>query len=210
MRGKKRLKRLLMCLVLFSVSALLLVHLRLAPLAQTLAVTQVKNEASNLITNAIDHEIMNGHINYDAIVTLEKDSTGKIIALTTNMAEINRLRKEILEIINAEVLELNVYQLGIPIGNILFSDLLAGRGPRISVEIVAINNANASFSSNFTEAGINQTLHQITMNISMDITVLAANGTQTATVNMDVVVAQTVIVGDVPTSYLNMQTKESE
>jgi len=70
------------------------------------------------------------------------------------------------------------------------------------VHILSIRNSDASFKSSFSQAGINQTLHQLTMDVSVDVAVLVLGQTGSFTVNSEVVVAETVIVGAVPNTFL--------
>lgn len=167
-----------------------------------LAQTQVKNATSDLINDAIDKQIETGNIQYDRIVYFEKDLNGRITALKTNMSEVNRLKTDILNIINDEILALDTSDLGIPIGSFILPEFLAGKGPAIPVHILSIRNSEASFSSNFTEAGINQTLHQINMSVSIDVAVLVLGNTDYFTISSQVVIAETVIVGQVPETLL--------
>ena len=71
-----------------------------------------------------------------------------------------------------------------------------------SVRILSIRNSDATFSSTFSHAGINQTLHKLTMEVSVDVAVLVLGETSSFTVNSEVVVAETVIVGEVPNTFL--------
>ena len=80
-------------------------------------------------------------------------------------------------------------------------EILSGRGMCIPVQILAIRNSDASFSSSFTEAGINQTLQQLTMDISVDVTILVLGRAESFTVTSQVVVAETIIVGQVPDTF---------
>ena len=91
--------------------------------------------------------------------------------------------------------------MGIPLGSIFLPEFLSGRGPQIPVNILSIRNSEATFSSSFTQAGINQTLHQLIMEIFVDVTVLVLGETNSFTVSSHVVVAQTIIVGHVPDTY---------
>ena len=166
-----------------------------------LAQTQVKNSTSDLINDAIDEQILTGNIQYDRIVYFEKDLDGRITALKTNMIEVNRLKTAILNLINDEILALDTSELGIPIGNLILPEVLPGRGPEIPVQIIAIRNSDASFYSTFHEAGINQTIHKITMDVSVDVTVLVLGITNSFTISSQVVIAETVIVGDVPDTF---------
>lgn len=166
-----------------------------------LAETQVRNATSDLINDAIDKQIELGNIQYDRMVYFEKDLNGKITALKTNMSEVNRLKTDILNLINDEILALDSTDLGIPIGSLIFPEVLSGKGFQIPVLIHSIRNSDASFSSSFTEAGINQTLQQLTMEVLVDVTVLVMAETKSFTVSSHVVVAETVIVGQVPNTF---------
>ncbi len=168
-----------------------------------LAETQVKNTTSDLCNDAIAKQIADGVVQYDRIVYFEKDLDGRITALKTNMSEVNRLKTDILNIINDEILALDTSDIGIPLGSLFLPELLSGKGPAIPVHILSIRNSDASFASNFTQAGINQTLHQLIMVVSVDVAVLVLGQTGSFTVTSEVVVAETVIVGDVPGTYLH-------
>ncbi len=182
--------------------AYLLFRSRLYPVAEDLAQTQVKNATSDLINDAIDHQIETGNIQYDRIVFFEKDLNGRITALKTNMGEVNRLKTQTLNLINDEILALDASDIGLPVGSLIFPEIFSGKGPIIPVRVLSIRNSDAAFLSGFSEAGINQTLHQLSMDVSVDVTVLILGKTASFTVASTVVVAETIIVGDVPNTFL--------
>lgn len=193
-------------LALFLLAALLVLFLmlrsRYRDVIRELAQTQVKNTTSDLTNDAIARQIADGIIQYDRIVYFEKDLDGRITALKTNMSEVNRLKTDILNIINDEILALDTSDIGIPLGSLFLPELLSGRGPVIPVHILSIRNSDAAFASDFHQAGINQTLHQLTMEVSVDVAVLVLGETGSFTITSEVVVAETVIVGDVPNTFL--------
>lgn len=168
---------------------------------RVLAQTQIRNTTSDLINDAIARQIDGGNIQYDRIVYFEKDLNGRITALKTNIGEVNRLKTDTLNVINDEILALDTSDLGVPMGSLFLPEFLSGRGPSIPVQILSIRNSDASFSSNFTQAGINQTLHQLNMSVSVDVSVLVLGQATEFTVNSHVVVAETIIVGDVPDTF---------
>ena len=169
---------------------------------QELAQTQVKNSTSDLTNDAIAKQIALGQIQYDRIVFFEKDLDGRITALKTNMTEVNRLKTDILDIINDEILALDTSDIGIPMGSLILPEFLSGKGPVIPVRILSIRNSDANFVSHFSQAGINQTLHRLNMEVSIDVAVLVLGHTSSFTMSSEVVVAETIIVGDVPQTYL--------
>jgi sporulation protein YunB len=166
-----------------------------------LARTQITNGTSDLINDAIDEQIESGNIHYDRIVYFEKDLNGRITALKTNISEVNRLKTDILNLINDEILAMDTSHLGVPLGSLFLPELFSGRGPSIPVQIISIRNSDGSFESHFTEAGINQTMHQLTMEVLVDVAVLVLGKTEEFTVQAQVVIAETVIVGHVPDTY---------
>ena len=168
---------------------------------RTLAQTQITNATSDLINDAIDQQIEAGDIHYDRIVYFEKDLNGRITALKTNMSEVNRLKTSTLNLINDEILALDTSDIGIPLGSLFVAEVFSGKGPIIPVEIISIRNSDAFFTSNFTQAGINQTLHQLSMSVLVDVAVLVLGETASFTVTSEVVVAETIIVGDVPDTF---------
>ena len=189
-------------LVVVSLALLAAFRVRYHNDIRELAETQVRNSTSDLINDAISRQIELGNIRYDRIVYFEKDLDGKITALKTNMTEVNRLKTDILNLINDEILALDTTDIAIPIGSLIFPEIFSGRGPGIPIQILSIRNSDGSFKSYFSEAGINQTLQQLTMDVSVDVSVLVLGKAESFTVSSQVVVAETIIVGQVPNTYL--------
>ncbi len=201
-RRIRRLFRLTLLLLVACFLAFLMLRSRYRDVIRDLAQTQVKNTTSDLTNDAIAEQIAEGIIQYDRIVYFEKDLDGRITALKTNMSEVNRLKTDILNIINDEILALDTSDIGIPLGSLFLPEFLSGKGPAIPVHILSIRNSDATFESAFSQAGINQTLHQLTMIVSVDVAVLVLGETSSFTISSEVVVAETVIVGEVPTTFL--------
>ena len=195
------LNRLLILAILL-VAVFLLLRDQYDRVIQSLAQTQIANTTSDLTNDAIARQIASGDIRYDRIVYFEKDLDGRITALKTNMSEVNRLKTDILNLINDEILALDTMDIGIPLGSLILPQFFSGKGPHIPVHILSIRNSDATFTSNFSQAGINQTLHQLTMVVSIDVAMLVLGKTESFTITSEVVVAETVIVGQVPQTFL--------
>ena len=91
---RDRIRSILTAILLLTVGLTLLFRLRLAPMAEQLIVTQVDNQASDAINAAIDEQITSGEIDYDRMISVEKDAEGNVNALHTNIAEVNRLKRK--------------------------------------------------------------------------------------------------------------------
>ena len=201
-RFVRKVVRFFLLLVVISIALLAIFRIRYHDAIRELSETQVRNSTSDLINDAISRQIESGNIRYERIVYFEKDLDGRITALKTNMTEVNRLKTDILNLINDEILALDTTDIAIPIGSLVFPEFSSGRGPGIPIQILSIRNSDASFKSYFSEAGINQTLQQLTMDVTVDVSVLVLGKAESFTVSSQVVVAETIIVGQVPNTYL--------
>ena len=207
-------RRFLARAVLFALTALALTLVifatsQLRPLLESLATTRVSNTVNRIVSEAVDEAIANGEISYEQLISFEKDNEGKITAVHSNMAACNRLQSEILDIILARIDQVSARELSIPIGTLSGSSLLAGRGPRISVRMESVGSSTARFQNEFIDAGINQTKHQIVLNIDVYVSILLPGFTTVTQVSNAVTVAETVIVGSVPDTYTYFSTNPS-
>ena len=199
-RKKRRRRRIILIVLLLVVTGLiLLVELHLSPYIRELARNQAVNAASNAIIDAVGEMLRREDTDFSRVIVLEKDVQGHITALRTDMGQVERLKVEVLGILGGLIAEINTQQLGIPL-----PDLLAGTGPVLPVKAVSLTMSNADFFSDFTEAGINQTLQTLKVKFTISLTILTTVGYETVDVDSDVMVAQTVIVGTVPETYVNL------
>lgn len=178
---------------------------QLAPMAEELITTQVDNQASDAINIAIGEQIAEGDIDYTRMVTIEKDAQGNVTAVRTNIAEINRLKTAVLQRVDSKLHNLSMEELSVPIGSVLLPELFSGKGPYVPVRVLAVRTSDAVFHNSFTSAGINQTLHRISIDIHVVITILTWTGTKEIAVDSAVLAAETVIVGTVPTTYFGVE-----
>ena len=186
-------------IALLALLILLLTHLR--PVLTSMASARVSNSVNRIVAAAVEEAIQRGDINYEAFVTFEKDATGRVTALRSNVAEVNRMQSAISEEILHRLSEVSTSELRIPIGTLTGSALLSGRGPYITVRMQAVGSASAVFRNEFSAAGINQTRHQILLEVDVYMSILLPGIRTSTTVANEIAVAETVIVGSVPESY---------
>ena len=203
---RRRTRRTLLGILALSAVVMLLTAMifattQMRPLLASLATTRVSNMVNRIVSEAVDEAIENGNISYSDLISFEKDNAGQITAIYSNMAAFNRLQSKILDIILARIDQVSARELSIPVGSLTGSVLLAGRGPRISVRMESVGSSSASFENEFTSAGINQTKHQIVLNIDVAVSILLPGFSTATTVSNAVTVAETIILGSVPETY---------
>ena len=111
MSRQKRCRRrlLLLLLLLLTVGNVVLLQLRIAPMLRKIAENQVVNAASEAIFRAVTRQLQTGSVDYNRIIGLEKDASGKVSALTTDMEQIARLKSEILTLLDEELAKMNEF-----------------------------------------------------------------------------------------------------
>lgn len=203
-QGLQRLCPVLFLAVGISLALTLIVQLngRIRPVLLELALAQTTNE----ITAVIDRAVSEQAVEYTELVTLERSEAGEIIALSSNMARSNALRAQLLEATLDALRGLETREMEIPLGTLLGWELLSGRGPTIKVKILYTGTASAEMENQFSSAGINQTRHQILFRLNAQVCVLLPGRQVRETVSAGVCAAETVIVGKVPETYLQINS----
>ena len=205
--NRRALARLLIVFAMAGVLALAFIATaQMKPLLASLATTKVSNTVTRIVSEAVYEAIETGEIQYDGLVSFEKDNDGKITAVRSNMAAFNHLQAEILDTVLTRIDQVSTRELSIPIGTLTGSSLLAGRGPRITVRMESVGSSEANFSNEFVSAGINQTKHQIILTVDVYVSILLPGFTTATKVSNSFIVAETVIVGTVPDSYTYFST----
>jgi len=189
---------------LILIAAVALIDIRVRPIIQKAGGYQCQVVAARIINEVIQDELDGNNYHYSELVELSRDEAGNIISIESNMVNINRLKARSTQLINDEISAIENSDLLIPIGTVSGVNLLYGRGPSIPARLSPRGYAAVNLTSKFTAAGINQTLHQITLTVSADISAIIPGYTTSVNVTTEFVVAQTVIVGHVPESYTHI------
>ena len=204
MRRATRWTLIALCLLLFFgwVAVRSVMYLR------ELSCDMVLSDAVDLMTlcvnDTINRTLAGRDYGYDYFVTIDRDESGAVTAIKANMARINALSSELLSDI-VEAADKGELSLSIPLGNILGSSLLLGKGPDIPVDITLLTSSRVDFKNELSAAGINQTKHEMKLDVVVDIDVVLPWRTVSTQVVTEILIAETVIVGEVPQTYLNME-----
>ena len=137
-------------------------------------------------------------------MTVERDESGKVSLLAVDSVKLNTLRTQILQEVLEQVEGLDAQELGVPLGSLTGFATASDWGPTLPVGVLTAAVPKAEFSNQFTAQGINQTLHQIMLDITVEVTLLIPGGRAETSVTAQVCVAETLLVGDVPDTYLGL------
>lgn len=204
---KKRKKRIIIFSALLFL-VLVFLDFQLRPIIKTVAVSKAQVVSTNAINEAILEELSRNDIDYSNLISIEKGTDGKVLAITTDVKKINQLRSHVSVLIQEKLSQTKMRQVSLPLGTFTGIEILNGRGPCVPLRISISGSVNTEFTSNFSEAGINQTKHQIFINVNTKISAMIPGYPAITKVSTNMPIAETVIVGKVPRLYANNNSKD--
>ncbi len=204
--GARRAARraLLLALVMLAVFVLALVSVSLRRMIADYAVSAARDDVVVRVNEIVKDVMSDERFGGGALVDLEHDADGNVSAVSANVAAINSLSAEVLSRA-VEATEQGTAAVEIPLANILGSALFMNRGPSITVDVTVLSSSTASFRSEIASAGINQTRHQLFLDLDIQLSCMLPWREMDASVRPEILVSETVIVGQVPSSYMNLE-----
>ncbi len=205
MRRSKKVCLFIAVIVALSLGVVSYIESFFEPIIRTMAVSRSEVLLSQEIANEINETMAESGITYGDIISFVTDRDGRINAMTTNIVTANQLKSSLALSILTRITNVDETELGIPVGNLTGISILAGRGPEMKVKVIPIGSVQTELSSQFVSAGINQTQHRIIMEVTSNVDIILPSETVSTTVSVNVVIAETVIVGSVPESYAEIK-----
>ena len=183
---------------------LIFVNLRFRPVLAALAESSAANRLTTLISGAVSRCVAQQGLGYEDLVCVETDGEGRITALKSSLSATSALRSAVAQAAAQQLAGLQEESFGVPIGSLTSWAFLSGWGPEIRGRILSAGDVRVELRHEFSEAGINQTFHRIFMDVTVTVQLLLPGRRLPVSVTSPVCVAETVIVGQVPSAYLNL------
>ncbi len=203
MRGRKRFAAALIVLGCALLAAVLTLDARLRPIVRAMAAYQAQAAATELIERSVRKVLERDDVRYDGLVELARGSDGRIEAIRADAVAINRLKAEITLEISRALADRKAAATRVPAGTLTGLMLLAGRGPEVEIRIVPAGYVRAELQSGLEAAGINQTRHTLSLAITAELLAALPGFNVPATANTSCVLAETVMIGEIPEVYLS-------
>lgn len=190
--------------LIVAASVIALLENKLRPVVAEIAVAQTQNTMTAVIETAVTSDLAARQVSYADFVAIQRDEGGTITALTTDMARMNLLRTGLTAAILEALSEVDTSDIRVPLGSLFDLEPLWAKGPAIKAKAMTVGTVRAEFDSQLTSAGVNQTLHRVWLEVDVPMTLLLPGGEVETEVNIRLCVAETVIVGKVPDTYLQV------
>ncbi|MEG2020240.1 MAG: sporulation protein YunB [Oscillospiraceae bacterium] len=212
-RKKPVLKKpsyIMICVVLIValiITLFMAVDKRLRPVITTMAQYQCRVISMLAINEAVIEVLQNSGEIYDAIMITDKADDGTVSAVRINSSEINSFKARLTDAVSNKLLSVEKQDISIPLGTLLGFQIFTGRGPDIHLKIVPASFVSSEIINRLESAGINQTQHSVFIKFSVQMSAIMPGYSTSVTVQSEMCVAQTLIVGKVPQFFAGKNEK---
>lgn len=202
MNGKKSFVLFVVTIILIIFSSIYLLH-SITPAIQIACQSRAKAIGVQITEETVSEFIQN--VEYETLMHITYNEQGKIIAISANIIELNKLSSQISYRIQEKLNNLDKVSVQIPITSMMGLNIFSGYGPDVNIKLLPMGNIETKFDTKFASEGINQTKHTIYMNILSNITVVAPFIGGSVQCSSTLTIAETIIVGDIPSTYYNIE-----
>ena len=206
-RKKSGGMRWLILLVLLLTAAVIAMEQNLSQTMLDMAFARAYSMAVETINRAVKQAMGQG-VTYEELIDAQMDAQGRVSMLRANTMRMNELASQTALLAERELGSAENQVVEIPLGAALGVSFLSGFGPRLEVQILPVGAVHTSFDTEFETAGINQTRHKIFLNLRATVSLIVPTGSQLVEVTSTVPIAESIIVGEVPESFVDVNNEE--
>lgn len=207
-RFRRRIRRFLLAVSLLAL-LFALMDRNFKPLVFALAEAKSAALASQVLSGALAEALEDG-VAYDDLMNVRMDEQGRVALLSANTMRMNRLADKAGAAALRRLENMSSERVTVPLGAALGMTLFAGKGPGVPVSIVPIGSIRTDFATEFEACGINQTRHKVYLKVTASIRIVIPTGAKATDVSVNMLVAESIIVGSVPEGFVGYDLGEEE
>lgn len=164
-------------------------------------------KAAQLVNEYIDRGVLSASEQYQQknFVLVGYNSDGTVTSVEVDAIEVNRFAALLSESIQKEIKEREHEKIKVPLGSVTGKKLLSSLGLSIPYRIIPEGKVSVTPESVFQDVGINQTVHKLKMNVSVKVKILFPLVNKEESIDREIIVSETVIVGDVPEMLISKE-----
>ena len=197
---------ILLIIIIILISTLIYFSKNVKPVVLDYSMAEVRAMGVNAVNQAAVI-VINDELKYEDLFNIEHDKNNKVSMIKANSPNINMLARNMSIVTQNNLNNLGVTELNIPLGTFTGINLFSGHGPDVKIKIIPVGNVLCDFKSQFIQAGINQTLHKIYIDVLVEISIILPIDDINVSVDTEILVCENLIIGEIPEIYFNMNDK---
>lgn len=204
----RRALRILLLIALLGSVLYLLLEKSLTQVILNTAYAKAYAIAVETMNEAVRESLQSGAA-YEDLITVRTDGAGRITMLAANTARMNELAVSVALRAQSALETRDSASIAVPLGAALKAPFFSSLGPRVPVRLSPVGSVSAAFATEFEAAGINQTRHKIWLEMRAVVRLVLPTGAKAVDVQTQILIAESIIVGDVPDSFINIPDPDS-
>lgn len=172
-----------------------------APTIVAFAEARIRSLVTAAVNDAI-FNVMSDGVSYGELITIEKGLDGDAVLLSANSVMINKLANDTAKMSEQFISSIGEQGIDIPLGTLTGTPLFSGKGPKVKILVEPVGSVICRFVSEFEQAGINQTRHKIYLDVMIEVDIIIPTAESTVNTITQVLVAESILIGNVPDTYL--------
>lgn len=164
-----------------------------------------------MMDEAMEKVLAEKKFNPNTIDNVRYGEDGSVLSVETNTSDLNLVKAAFSNEL-AKILKKygNVITVRVPIGTLIGNEYTIGRGPEVTFRLKYSYSVRTDLNSTYYEAGINNTLHSIELNVTNTVFIVMPWGNNSKDVSTKYILAETVIIGKVPDAYTGVYDGSGE
>lgn len=179
----------------------LFLNFKIRPVIKSSSANRARMIVSQAVSEAVLKDISENRDNYSEVIAINKNDTGEVMSLTSNIEKINSLKSHVTLAVQEKLCNLKTKDIFVPVGTLSGIEFLNCKGPLVPLKISVSGNVQTDLKNDFLSSGINQTLHRIYLIVHTKVSVLMPGCSSVFESDNKILIAETVIVGRTPNLY---------
>jgi len=205
LKKKTKVRAIFAALLVFIILICVYYFKIVCPAVVALSQEKVRAFATQTISEVIGDVLSDDNYTYENLVEISYSSENKVSQISTNSTKINLLVRAVTAQVQERFEELDNTSIYVNLGTFSGIPFLFGVGPQIKLNLVPVGTIQTSFDTKFVSAGINQTLHSLYFDVTAILGMVLPASTQNFQTNLQVLICESIIVGEIPSIYLQGQ-----
>jgi len=173
------------------------------PNVAAIAEVKVKAMITQIVNDAVHNQFKAG-AEAAELLTIKTDQEGNITYVESNTVAMNSLATKLTQSVQERYKMQDAVMVKVPVGSVVGSQILSQIGPSIGLKVLPIGMSRANFKTEFESMGINQTKYKVYLQMDSQARVLAPFTINNIEVQNTILVAEAIIVGEVPNAFISV------
>ncbi len=157
--------------------------------------------STSAVSDAVYDVLEDENLTYNDLVEIEYDKDDNVSVISLKTIKLNLIARRFYQVAQVYLDRMGDTGVDVALGTFTGIPFMSGIGPKINLKLVSIGAMTSTFKNYFVSAGINQTNHSVYIQLFASVSLILPAYTATIDSVTEVLIAESVIIGDVPQIY---------